>query len=144
MRGQSLYEMVVALGVAVLVIAAVVVVATISVRNTTFSQTESEATRRAQETLEWVRQERDGRTWDNFKSLSNRTYCMQNLSWGNTGTCSASEKISDTIFRREATLNTKTVDGVEVVEVQVRTYWDDAQGRHESNLSTRFTNWRRQ
>lgn len=64
--GQSLFELVVAIGIVGLVLVAIVSVATISVRNTTFSKEQSLASRYTQQAMEWLRGQRDT-DWDDFK-----------------------------------------------------------------------------
>lgn len=143
LRGQSLFEVVVAIAIISVVLVALISVATISVRNTSFSRNKTLASRISQETVEWLRGERDS-SWDNFftnvSTASN--WCFVDLSWATAkiGTCSDSDKVAGSIFKREirfSILDASTVQAEAVV------FWDDPQGYHEVKVSTIFTDWQK-
>jgi len=67
-KGQSLLEVVIALGVIVVVLVGLVKVTTQSVRNTSSSQNESLTARYATEVSEWLKNERDTLGWVGFKA----------------------------------------------------------------------------
>lgn len=141
-RGQSLFEVVVALFVVTLIMITLVALAVTSVRNSDFSKNKALATRHAQEASEWLRGERD-EDWDVFSTRAagapGQRWCLNSLSWPATPGGCGSSFIQDGIFQREVTL--LTLDPV-TIETQVIVYWNDSLGRHEVNATTNLTNWR--
>lgn len=146
-KGQSLFEVVLALSIISLIIFGVVILATASIRNSDFSRNKALATRYSQEATEWLRGQRDA-DWTIFLANSDaagKTWCV-NLEpitgWGTQGICASASFIGTTIFKREVILTTITVNGENAVEAKVKVYWDDSQGYHEINSVTDFTNFR--
>lgn len=141
-KGQSLFEVVLALGVVTLITVGIIILATDSIKNSSFSKNKTLASRFTQEAIEWVRNERD----KNFSSFINRAiipkYCFDTLSWSNVGPCSGSEQIPDTILTREVDLSTYTVSGKSIIEVLVVVSWNDSKGYHETRSSTNFSDIR--
>lgn len=138
-EGQSLYEVVFALAVMVLIVVAIVGVAAISVRNSSYSSNRTLAERYAQEANEWLRQERDA-DWKAFLVRGPegqvKTYCMTGLSLvEKSGECN----IPGTVFYREATLTRVNKDNL---SSSILVYWTDAKGSHEVKLNTTLTNWK--
>jgi Tfp pilus assembly protein PilV len=149
-NGQSLFEVVLALAVATLIVVALVALASSSIRNTTFSKNKTLATRYSQEAAEWMRGERDA-DWTTFYGrAANPLYCLKSLSWteATIGSCGTGQEILNTAFKREVsfTRTTVTVGGMpkDVVEAEIKVYWSDAQGMHEVRTATDFTDWRQQ
>lgn len=136
--GQTLFELIIALAVAVLVVTGIIKIVTISVQNAAFAKNQAEATRFAQEGLEWLRAERD-KDWDDFASRSNQIWCLSALAWQKSSPCTSSDRIADTIFTREADLSSLSTDSIEAI---LRVSWTDAAGSHESRLGTILTRWR--
>lgn len=137
--GQTIVELLVALGIATLVIIALVSLATTSLSNVTFSRTQGEATRFARDGMEWLRSERD-KDWEAFAERAGNTWCLSSLSWpAGAGTCSQSLTVAGTNLRREATL-ASTSDTK--LDAYVRVYWTDSKGDHETRLNSSFTKWR--
>ncbi len=144
LKGQSLFEMIVAVLIVSLVMIALVSLSTKNLALTAYSRNKTLANRHSQEVLEWVRGERD-RDWAAFVSHSNAsgtTWCVANLSWSSQGACSTSNAIpnSTTPFLRSMTLRTSAVN---TVDVTVITSWIDGSGTHESRASTVLTNWKK-
>jgi type II secretory pathway pseudopilin PulG len=141
-EGQSLFEVVVAVGVFALVIAAIVGLSTSSIRNTTFSRNNALATRYSQEAVEWLRTERDT-DWVAFHDrIAASPYCLSDLSWVNTGGCDSLNEldaVAYTIFFREVDLSEDTPTSITAT---VTTSWTDSQGTHQVETSTVFTDWR--
>ena len=141
--GQSLFEVVLALGMATLIMVALVALASSSIKNSGYAKNKTYATRHTQEVMEWLRGQRDG-DWDVFSANLNfcptppHVQCLETLVWGNCGTCSDTEFI-DTIFKREVSFSDIEVDSV---TVEITTYWTDSQGIHEVRNSTILTDWR--
>lgn len=141
-KGQSLFEVVFAIGVSALIITAVVVLASNAVANSTFSKNKALAGRFTQEAVEWLRSERDS-DWDTFyanAALTSR--CLPSLDWSQQGPCGPSDTLTaNENFKREATFSVVDISNV---EVKVRVYWEDGRGLHEVSTVTNFTDWRRQ
>jgi Tfp pilus assembly protein PilV len=142
-KGQSLFEVVLALAVAALIIIAIVALATISIRNASFSRNQSLATRHAQEAIEWLRGQRD-EGWDVFAARAlTSPWCLKSLSWTDAiiGECGSSDFISDTIFKREISF---IILDASSIDTEVKVSWQDTQGLHETKTLTTFTDWREQ
>jgi len=142
--GQSLMEVVLALGLITLIMTTVVAAASISITNSSFSKNQSLSTRLSETTLEWFRGERN-ENWEDFLSQalsggSQQTRCFTTLSWEDSklGSCSDTEYIPNTFLKREVDFN--LVDQ-STIGITVRIYWQDAGGYHEVNSSTYLTNW---
>ncbi len=113
-KGQSLFEVVLALGLAALIMVALVSLVSSSIRNTTFARKKTVATRHAQEATEWLRGQRD-EGWDAFISNTpNPTkilYCAASphrrclearpFSWTNCSPCDEDTELIDDVYRRE-------------------------------------------
>jgi type II secretory pathway pseudopilin PulG len=145
-RGQSLFELVVAMGLVGMVLLTLVALATVSVRNASFSRNQAEAARYGQEAIEWLRLERDG-GWVDFVSQTTLTptRCVRGTSWGETriGSCAEEDKI-DNLFFREVEFVPADTDGdgyFDRIEVLVSVYWNDARGYHEVRNSIYYTDW---
>lgn len=142
--GQSLFEVVLALALITLVIVALVILASNSIRNVTFSRNKTRATRLAQQANEWIRGQRDA-DWDAFAANATscgsppHTQCLNTLSWGNCGSCGDSELVGD-IFKRE--ISFPEVNAQDIL-VETKVYWTDAQGVHEVRSTTILTDWRK-
>lgn len=147
-RGQSLFEVVLALAISVLIIVALVALAASAIRNTTFSKNKTLATRYSQEATEWLRGERDADWTVFYTRAANPLYCLKSLSWAEAtiGACTAGQEIDSTPFKREVGFDRTVVvvGGLpkNVVETEIKVYWQDAQGIHEVKSVTNFTDWR--
>src|SRR3989344_1230308 len=139
-KGQSLFEVVVAIAISAVIVVALVSLASTSIRNATFAKNKTLASRFAEEAIEWLRGERDGDI-DAFKENSlNAVWCLESLGWVSSGSCSSGDEIAGTNFFRELSFPN---DGVaEVIEASVRVYWTDSQGEHEVRSATNFADWR--
>jgi Tfp pilus assembly protein PilV len=147
--GQSLFEVVVAIGVAALILVAAASLSTASVRNTNFSKNNALATKFAQEGGEWIRQQRDA-GWENVRSNTNKV-CLGTLSW------SASCDI-DITFSRSLMFDCKIFDpdtgvttndgscgaSTNIIDSYVTVSWTDGNGTHEVKNVTSLTRWRYQ
>ena len=142
--GQSLFEVVLALGLVTLIMTAVVGVVSLSIVNSSYAKNKTLSTRLSETTLEWIRGERN-EGWNEFSLQSFpegalQTRCFQTLSWedSKSGLCGDTEYISDTFLKRE--INFYPIDS-ETIEVTVKIYWLSAGGYNEVNSSTYLTNW---
>ena len=154
-KGQSLIEVLAGLAMAVLIVAALVNMVTASLRSSQYAKTTSQATKYAQEAIEWLRSERDSAaTWSDFKSnvlgdseVESKTWCLKNVSEGlpiNFGSCAVDGFVcygdclpaETTIFKRELTIVTNT-DSDSRINVNVKVFWtDQALAEHSSELKT--------
>lgn len=136
-KGQSIFELVIALAVTVLIITGIVQVVTISIRNANFSKTQAEATRYAQQAAEWLRAERDN-GWETFYSKAAiGDWCLKNLDWAGPGVCGTGDFILQTSFLRSLKLISPDI---KTVKAEIRVSWTDSQGRHESKIDTVLVN----
>lgn len=149
-KGQSLFEVVLAIAVITLVLGGLASLATVSIRNSTFSRNKTLSSKYAQEASEWLRSERD-KDRDLFIGRAGAVvdvptyYCLNAnpLAW-NSGECPSGEFIPNTPFIRNLTL-TKTVEPLRsktVIKADVVVSWQDAQGDHEARSFTYFSDWR--
>jgi Tfp pilus assembly protein PilV len=143
--GQTLFEIVFAIVVTSIALIAVINLATISIRNTTFSRDKTLASRHTQEAVEWLRGQRDA-DWNAFASNVSKSssWCLAGLSWTSDGThqgtCGgAGDFISGTKFKRSVSFTSVTSD---TISFDVATSWDDANGTHVVSASNVFTNWK--
>ena len=142
--GQSMFEILFAFAIMAIIVVAIVGMATISIRNSSYSRNKTLAEKNAQEASEWLREQRDT-SWIIFLSHAGdtqKTYCMvtpDNSVWNNPEVCEDGENIAGTALYREIGLT--KVDNKNI-SVEVSVYWSDSKGLHESNLSTTLGNWK--
>ena len=141
-KGQSLFEVVLALGVITAITIGIVSLTVNSIRNAAFSKNKTLAGRYAQEATEWLRSERDNDFTIFETHAQTSQWCLINLNWNSVGACGESDKISGTPLLRNVIFSTNLVSGKTVIDASVRVYWDDAQGTHEVRSTTSFSDWR--
>ncbi len=122
-KGQTLVEILLAVGVASLALVALTRAMTSSLRNASFAKNKALASQYAQESLEAIRGYRDQNNW----SLFNQANC-ENA--GLTGLPAMSAGFSRTVV---------CVPSGTVVTVTVRVSWDS--GSHQTELVSHFTQW---
>lgn len=140
-EGQSLFEVIVAIGISALILVGIVSLASGSVRNSSFSRNNAQATKYAQEGVEWLRGQRDA-GWDNLathSSVAGTTTCLgaSPPAWG--GSCTVS---TDTKFTRNVVLTTDAGNS-NIINALVTVSWSDSQGNHSVHSNNKFTNWRK-
>ncbi len=123
-KGQSLVEVVLALGVAVVVILALVRATVVSMRNANFAKNESLATKYAQEAIESVRLLRDKSDWETFTPNN----------------CKNPPDLDTLPFPFSRTITCTGDENTRNVTVKVE--WTDGIGTHETKLETKLTNWK--
>ncbi len=133
--GQSLVEVIVATGMAMLILVALVVGGTVAMRNAQFSRTKARAMQLSREAMGWIQGERE-KSWSEFIH-NNGTFCLKELSFAKNGYCSASDKI-DNQFTRQAVL---TLENDKKMKVKVTTSWHDSHGDHSEEIITYLTKW---
>lgn len=137
-----MFEVVIALFIISMIIIGIVSLSTISLSNSIFSRNKNLAGKYSQEAIEWLRSQREQDVSIFLTNIGTPTYCLQTLSWVNTGTCSSVEVIAGTIFRREVSFVTNTLSGKKITEANVITYWNDSKGYHEAKSVTNFNDIR--
>ncbi len=147
-RGQSLFELVLSIGVIAIIIVALVSLVNNAVQNSTFSKNKSLATRLAEDGTEWLRSQRDKDIADFLTKTSTLPYswCLKDApltdtSWNQHSACGTTT-VSGTIFVREVTFATSLVSGKTLVVSNVKVSWQDSKGQHETLSSTQFADWR--
>lgn len=141
--GQTLFELVFAFGIMALVVVAVVGMAIISIRNSSYSRNKTLAEKYANEAYEWIRNERD-ESWNDFKSKVGGVYCapslptsINDLSGVACDELNDNQKIQNTVLFRNVGLSWDEND----VKVVITVFWNDSKGKHETNLTTVLGNW---
>jgi type II secretory pathway pseudopilin PulG len=145
-KGQSLYELIVAIGISALVIVGVVSLATSSIQNSTYSKNQSLATVYAQEATEWLRGQRDASITIFLANTAHSPWCL-NLeppAWpGSSGACGSTDFISGTtLFKRYVSFIITSPSSKTQIEADVVVSWVDAKGTHQVTNSTNFSDWR--
>jgi type II secretory pathway pseudopilin PulG len=149
-RGQSLFELVVAIGISALIIVVLVSLVGNALQNAAFARNETLAGNYAQQATEWLRGQRDSDT-NTFEMHVSSSFdvarCFNVLVWnGPVAACGLNETITDTPFVRQILFTSKNVliDGVTktIVEAEVTVSWTDSKGFHEVTNATDFSDWR--
>ncbi len=145
-KGQSLFEIVIAVVIVSVVLISLLNLATISVSNSSFAKNKNSASKYTEELNEWLRSERD-RDWNFFSSSASAgSWCFPSLSWtsgrSHSGNCGASDKIQGTIFTRYVIFSYNPLVDPNTVSVDVTTSWNDSLGLHVVTTSNIFTNWK--
>ena len=149
--GQTLVEMVVAVGMVSLVLVAIVSGIAISIRNSRFSKNKALATRFAQEGVEKFRFYRDEYGWEPFLSVmqdGDADYCFADFPASletisiHEGSCTADDTISGTEYARYATVTVTTIPSI-WVDVVIGVSWYEGAVPHSVELPTRFNDWTR-
>lgn len=137
--GQSLFEVVFAVGIVSLILITIVSLATVSIRNSTNSRISNQAVRSIEEATEWIRGERDTTDWVAFSTKAPGTYCLSNLNWIKPQACLSTDFMTGTTILRSVVL---TVIDTVTIQADVKADWTDSQGAHQTVSSTYFTKWR--
>ena len=149
-KGQSLFEVVVAVAISALIMVSLVSLVSNSIRNASFSRNKGIAGTYAQQATEWLRGQRDGNIATFSINVQTPVWCLKDLNWipSQAGSCSGEgDQIAATPFSRQATFNLSTVtdpDGAtkDIVEVDVSVSWEDSSGSHVVTSATNFADWR--
>lgn len=149
--GQSLFELVIAIGISALVIVVLVSLVSNALQNAAFSKNETLAGRYAQEATEWLRGQRDTDINGFITNVTSQPFdnprCFNNLdasAWSQIGACGAT--IAGTMLVRQITFRevNATVNGVtkNIIEADITVSWTDSKGLHEITNATDFADWR--
>lgn len=146
--GQTLLEVVVAVGIALVVVGALTVAATNAVRNASLSRNQTQATRLAQDGIETARALRDLRGFAQVKTDGGANFasgtCVVLNSQGAPYVVATSGEIFQEIFTRCIEIFPTPGNLVNSLTVRVTVRWKDALGDHNpgSELQTYLTNWK--
>jgi len=146
-KGQSLYELVVAIGIMALVVIAVVSLAVNSIHNSNYSKNNSQASTYAQEASEWLRGQRDANITTFLTNAVNpNPWCLKSepiVSWpGSSGSCSPTDFMSGTPFIRQVNFTVTSPSGKTQIEADVIVSWTDSKGIHQVKNDTNFSDLR--
>ena len=142
-KGQTLLEIMIAVGVLGIVIYGLVKGLTLSLKNVQFAKERSLAENYAQEGAEWLTFQKEA-NWSDFSSHTGSTYCLSDIpdsGWPGSGACGPSDFISgaNINFRREFSLVETVAD--EEIQASVSVSWDSPRGGENITIPLTFTNW---
>ncbi len=142
-KGQSMFEVVMALFIMALIIVGVVFLSTNSIANSAFSRNKTIAGRYSQEAVEWLRGQRDSDP-SLFITYATGTWCLTSLSFTTSPhvACSSANFISGTIFRRQVVFTEDGSTSDTIIKAEVTTSWTDSKGTHTAKSITEFTDIR--
>lgn len=135
-RGQTLAEVVVALGIVLILVTGLIVGGTSAIRTSDQGRMRSKATQYAQEGLELTRKRRD-ENWATFQATSG-LWCLdkEGVFSQAVGVCPVN---IDNTFTRGVTFTWNA--GALRMEVTMTVTWQDGSSPHKSELVTYFTQW---
>lgn len=149
--GQTLIEVVVAVGLVVLVLTTLASGIAIGVRNNRVARDQASAKEYVRQSLEWARNIRDQAGWEAYatiiKSTNGGVYCLpalpatyQLFNGSNTSNCSSSNVIlaadgSPTVFRRELKFTKSGGTPPTQIAVEAKVTWIDG-ARTLTSIST--------
>lgn len=133
-KGQSMFEVVIALFIIAMVIVGIVSLSTVSLSNSLFSRNKTLAGKYSQEAIEWLRSQRET-DFAAFKLNASGTRCLNTLAF----TIPPCQPINS-LFKRQVTFTVTT--NPTVIKAEVVTSWDDSKGTHQSTAVTEFTDIR--
>lgn len=133
-KGQTLLEVLVALGVGVAVLVATTNAILSSLTGSDFGKNQTQATQYAQQAMEVVRDLRNREGASFF--TRNGSYCMPTDSLLTPGTCPSPN--IDNFFTRKIIFDTL---GAGRKRIAVTVSFADSKGTHQSNLISIFTDW---
>lgn len=137
---QILVELLLAIGVAVLTLVALIGATTRSLFNAGFAQRQSVATNYAQGAMEWIRTQK-GLSWESFFARADgqgRSYCLADLAWNSSAPCPA---LPGSEFVRTARLTVLSASPPQQVETVVTVTWQEANRPVSSKQTTVFTQY---
>lgn len=145
--GQSLFELVVAVGISALIIVALVSLTSVALANAAFSKNETLAGRYAEAATEWLRGQRDNDIDLFITNVLTPAWCLKDVnltdaSWSDSSACNATDYITGTKFTREVDFTVNTVSGKTIVLAIVNVSWSDSKGTHVISSATNYSDWR--
>lgn len=137
-----MFEVILALFIITMIVVAVVFLSTNSISNSLFSRNKTTAGRYSQEAVEWLRSERESNFNSFLQVADTSNYCLDTLSFANTGSCGDDELIPDTVFTRELIFDKHISLGKTIIDATIVTSWSDSRGLHEARAVTSFNDIR--
>lgn len=146
-NGQTLVEAVVALGIAAIVITALLAVTTVSVNRSQYVKEQTLVRQYAQEGMEWLRAQRNS-DWTTFSSHAGANptwiiWCLNDLVWpGTQGTdiepCPVGTYITGTSYTRYVRMKTSPPGGGGIyrIEIELTVAWQEGGRTHVSQQNT--------
>lgn len=135
-KGQTLVEIIAAIGVVIILVTGLLVGAIASLKSVQFGKAKSVALHYAQEAMENARNIRNN-NWSDFfayGSPSGKTWCLnKNGTWSQGGPCPIN---IDGVYTRTVTFTWQDP----TMNVDVTVSWQG--GQYQVNLSTYFTQWK--
>lgn len=135
--GQSIVEVVIAVGIVALVLVALVTAVTVSIRNSTFSKNKSIANKYVSEGIEAVRSIRDA-DWTTLNNESGQINGLLNSS--GVWSFSSASDIPASGYTRTVNVACNSVPG-DSCNVTVTVSWISGTQTHSSSASTTYTKW---
>jgi len=135
-RGQTLAEVVVAIGIVVLLMTGLVVGTSVTLKASQYGKARSQAVQYAQEAMEMVRNIRDS-GWSNIFIYSGTTQCLNKAGQWSVKFGSCGYNI-DSFYAREVTFS--WIDPKMKVDVVVS--WTDGNKTYTVPITTYFTQWK--
>ncbi|MBP9700233.1 hypothetical protein KBD71_03035 [Candidatus Woesebacteria bacterium] len=152
--GQTLIEIIIAVGLVVLVLTSISAGVAISVRNNRHAKSMEEAKQYAREGSEWLRRMRDQLGWDSFAQAvradgASITYCLPALPQTGAAfialsnqTCTTSQVISGTVFNRSMAVTTSAGAIPDTVTAVISVSWSDGGKQFASQSTLTLRRWR--
>lgn len=141
-KGQTLIEVLVAIVMISGVLVAFLSALTNAAANLQYSRNKTQATKYAQEAIEYIRTQRDFNTWSDFYTGIDGKWCMSTLDWPPSTPTPCSAPISDqyAIFYREAAFTLNDPDN-DRVTIEVVVTWTQGARTSQVILDTYLTQW---
>lgn len=143
-KGQSMFEVVLALFIITMIIVAVVILSTTSISNSLFSRNKTLANKYSQEAIEWLRSQRESNSANFIISANTINYCLDSLTFSKKRVCTNTEIITGTIFKRELTFSKSVISTKNIIDATIVTSWSDSKGLHQARAVTNFSDIREQ
>jgi len=152
-EGTTLLEVIFTIAVIGMVLGALITAINYGLSNAQYARNKALATKYGQETVEWLREQRNLNWYELYdnkscpSSVGCVSYCLPDLStlvnfsnWPSPAACSATAVIIDQflLFHREMTL---VQDGPDKITVFVRVFWQQGNRDSEITLNTYLTRW---
>jgi Tfp pilus assembly protein PilV len=146
-KGQSLFEVIFALGIAAIILVAMASLSASTLRNSSFSTDSATTTQLSSQATEWLRSQRDA-NWAAFAAratTTGTTWCLSSLAWpAAAGACGP--KVDGTVYTRSVILKSRDADstpGVDTIDAAITVSWSDSQGTHDVKNNASYTDWRK-
>ncbi|HLE48584.1 MAG TPA: hypothetical protein VI819_00920 [Patescibacteria group bacterium] len=142
-KGQSIFEVVIAIAIAAIVMTVIVSLSADSLSNSIYSKNKTLANRYTSETIEWLRWQRESMGWQSFSTqiTASANWCFATLALSASyrHTCvitNAADAISGTSYFRNVSVS--NTGGR--LDVTINVSWRESDGWHETETSTSLVN----